>query len=168
MSEDHRFGFHFRRPPGWKRAWVRYWLISSVGWVSLAFILPVEWIWFSVWFVVFLAFFFVPEMVAIREPHDDRPPLTQVIRHFVPDDLAFPLLWGLPGAGAGRWLGLLPWWRFFFCGVVTGLLGWFTTHFTVTYARPDPHPHRGRGSSDAVRLQTAEDGGVVVEDPHPT
>ena len=167
MSGAHRYGFHFSRPAGWNAWWVRYWIVSSVVWASLPFLLPIRWLWFGVWCGVFTALFLVPEIVAVLRRDPRFPPLTQTIRHFLPNDIAFPLLWGLPGAAAGRWLGLLPWWRYFFCGVVTALLGWFTTHFTVTYARPDPHPHDATRGDEQVEAEPTAADTFVIRNPRP-
>lgn len=164
MTTGHRFGFHFTSSgTGWNRRWVRYWLASSVTWVTLALVLPVRWSMFILWLSTFVVLFLFPELWSVFQRDPVFPPLTQTIRHFLPNDAAFPLLWGLPGAAFARGLGVLPWWRILFVGVGTALLGWFTIHFTVVYARPDPHPHPGSRPQPPV----GEEPPPVIADPRP-
>jgi hypothetical protein len=52
----------------------------------------------------------VPEAIGIRARGDAFPPLTHVIRHFLPNYIAFPLIHGLFGAIAARWMEFpRPW-----------------------------------------------------------
>jgi len=85
--------------------------------------------------------FLVPELISLIKRDDSLPPLTHTIRHFLPDWLAFPLIYFSLGAVGANWLGFSQPVRI---GALMGLLGWLTDHFTVTYARPDPFPFSNR------------------------
>ena len=80
--------------------------------------------------------FLVPELISLKRG-DSLPPLTQTMRHFLPGWLAFPLIYGLLGAFGAKTLGFGRWWA---VGVLFGLLGWLTEHFTFTYLEGDPRP----------------------------
>jgi hypothetical protein len=167
MSTSHGFGFHFSIPSDWNRAWVWMWLITSPIWIALAFIFPVTRFYFGIWFGVFLILFGIPEWISVRIPQDPLPPLTHTIRHFLPNDLAFPLIYGFLGATAGRWLLVEPVLRYIGIGIVAAALGWLTTHFTVTYARPDPHPHPRARGEEAVPEGEATMAPPVIQNPRP-
>ena len=73
-----------------------------------------------------------------REQDDSLPPLTHTIRHFLPNWVAFPLIYFLLGTIGAQWLGFQ---RPFHLGGLFALLGWLTNHLSVAYSRPDPFPH---------------------------
>ena len=151
MGSTHDFGFHFSLKDEWNTAWQVMWLLTSPIWAVLAFLFPIRPTWFAIWLGIFAVLFGIPEGIAIHRDEDAYPPLTHMIRHFLPDDFAFPLLYGVLGAAAARWLGVEPALRYLGVGIGFAILGWVTIHFTVTYARPDPHPHpRVRGEDGAV------------------
>ena len=77
----------------------------------------------------------VPEAIGIRARGDAFPPLTHVIRHFLPNYIAFPLIHGLFGAIAARWMEFPRPWPL---GALLALLGWLTDHSQATYFNPDP------------------------------
>lgn len=174
MTSRHRYGYHFYIPEDWSRPFVRYWVISSLCWSFAAFLIPVRWQWGLAWVVFFGILFGIPEYLSVKVRNDRYPPLTHTIRHFLPNEAAFPILFGLPAAASSRWLGVEPGlacWRIVFVGVAFAVLGWLTTHFTVTFARPDPHPHHRRRSPSAPEEpgpMIAADGAVpLIPDPHP-
>lgn len=167
MGMMHDLGFHARPRDDWSTAWVLMWGISTPTLLVLAFTFPVTWTFWWLWLGAAAVLFGLPEYLAVRRSKDNLPPLTQTIRHFVPNWVAFPLIYGFLGAVGGRWLGAgYP--RFWGVGVMFGLLGWLADHFAVTYARPDPHPHRlgmgeeGLGPEPPPRLQPP-----VIEQPRP-
>ena len=161
-------GFHARPPTGWNARWVLMWGITAPTLLLLAFVLPVTWGSWWLWMVVALILFGIPEWIGVWKTHDDLPPLTYTIRHFLPNWLAFPLIYGLLGAIGARWLGFgYP--RFWGVGAMFALLGWLTDHFTITYARPDPHLHRlGAGEEVPVAGSAPEtQPPPVIQQPRP-
>jgi hypothetical protein len=135
-------GFETRIPENWNRWWLAMWLVTAPALVVSAFFLP-----FWGWFVAAVAGFLVPELISIAKQDDSLPPLTHTIRHFLPNWLAFPLIYFSLGSVGANWLGFD---RPLAVGLLMGLLGWLTDHFTVTYAHPDPFPYSNR----PVRLGT--------------
>jgi hypothetical protein len=116
----------FKRPVRWSRAWVWAWGVVATGLIiSVWFRAP-----FMAWSVAALVFFGGMEGYGISHPHSPYPPLTQVIREYVPRWLAFSLIYAGTGLAAGTWfrvhnrIGL---------ALITGLLGWFTAHFDTTF-----------------------------------
>jgi hypothetical protein len=141
MGVFHDLGFHARPPSNWNGWWVLMWALTTPVLLVLAFVLPITWAWWGLWLGAAAILFGVPEGIGVAKTSDSLPPLTHTIRHFLPNFVAFPLIYGSLGAVGARWLRLgFP--RFWGVGAMFGLLGWMTDHFTVTYARPDPHPHR--------------------------
>jgi hypothetical protein len=70
------------------------------------------------------------EGIGLWRPHDAYPPLTHVIRRYLPRWAAFTLIYGFTGAAGGTWLGFPHPERL---AGLFALLGWFTTHFDVTF-----------------------------------
>lgn len=162
MGMLHDLGFHVRPREDWKGSWVVMWAVTTPILLVMAFVFPVTWGFWWLWVGAAVLLFGLPEWIGVRDPHDDRPPLTHTIRHFLPNWLAFPLIYGLLGAIGGRWLAIgYP--RFWGVGAIFAPLGWLTDHFTVTYARPDPHPHLlGVGEEAPV-----EEAPPVIQQPRP-
>ena len=124
-------GFNTRVPITWSRVWVLMWALSSAGLLTAVFFVS----FWPTWLVLTLLFFAVPEAVGVHASGDAFPPLTHVIRHFLPNYVAFPLIYGLFGAVAAKWLGFprpMP------VGALFAVLGWLTDHFQATYLGPDP------------------------------
>lgn len=107
------------------------WAFFSVGLLTIVFFVP----FWPTWLVLAFLFFGVPEAIGISATGDAFPPLTHVIRHFLPNYIAFPLIYGLFGAIAATWMGFPRPWPL---GALFALLGWLTDHFQVTYFDPDP------------------------------
>jgi len=138
-----------RIPGNWNRWWLLMWLVSAPTLVVSAFYLRF-WIWVAATVVGFLA----PELVSLVKKDDSLPPLTHTIRHFLPDWLAFPLIYFSLGGVGANWLGFPRPARI---GALMGLLGWLSDHFTVTYAQPDPFPFSNRAKkagTEKLRLPT--------------
>jgi hypothetical protein len=112
------------------------WLVTAPALVVSAFSLP-----FWQWVAATTVGFVVPELVSLVKKNDSLPPLTHTIRHFLPDWLAFPLIYFSLGSVGANWLDFD---RPLRIGALMGLLGWLTDHFTVTYAQPDPYPFTNR------------------------
>jgi hypothetical protein len=156
MSGDHTSGIRLHMQPGWNPWWIGMWFVFTPAWFAFAFILDVTVSGWLIWLATFTALFLVPEAVSISKRDDALPPLTHTIRHYLPNDFAFPLIYGALGAISARFLGL-ELWRYLGTAVAVAALGWLTTHFTVTYARPDPHP--------LPHLQPGPE--PQIQDPHP-
>ncbi len=127
-------GFH-AKPANWSWTWVAMWVVTTAVWFT-ANLVADSW-WIRIGSVVVL--FGLPEAFSLSKRDDAYPPLTHTIRHFLPNWLAFPGIYGGVGAVATRWLGqnLDLAWR---VAVVMAILGWLTDHFTQTYQGEDPYP----------------------------
>ena len=126
-------GFNFRVPKQWNRLWLLMWFVFSVTLLVLPFYVS-----FWPWFFAALLLFLFPEIISISRNDDGFPPLTHTIRHFLPNWVAFPLIYFFLGTVGSHWLNFNRPWR---VGLLFGLLGWLTDHFSATYAKPDPFPH---------------------------
>jgi hypothetical protein len=122
------------------------WGLVSAGLLAAAFFIP----FWPTWLVLAALFFGIPEAIGVARKDDAYPPLTHVIRHFLPNYLAFPLIYFFFGSIAAQWLEF-P--RPFRVGGLFGLLGWLTDHFDDTYAGDDPFP--GSDSERVSRQQEA-------------
>jgi hypothetical protein len=129
-------GFRGRIPRNWNAAWVLMWLVTAPALVVSAFFLE-----FRLWMAAAILGFLVPELLSLVKRKDSLPPLTHTIRHFVPNWLAFPVIYVALGSVGSHWLDFQ---RPFAVGALLGLLGWLTDHFIVTYAQPDPFPFSRR------------------------
>lgn len=109
----------------WSPAWIAMWVINSIILVGAAFLLPF-WQWLSL--AAFL--FAIPEILSIRKRKDRWPPLTFVIRRYLPRWFWFPLMYGTFGAVSAYWFGAKHPLRM---GALFAVMGWLTNHFTVTY-----------------------------------
>jgi len=130
-------------PENWNMWWVAMWVIVSPLLIVTPFLIP-----FWAWAPLALVFFLGPEMVSITKQKDSLPPLTHTIRHFLPDWVAFPLIYFSLGSVGAHWLGFAnpPG-----IGALMGLLGWLTDHFSVTYAAADPFPYSHRELRSGTR-----------------
>jgi hypothetical protein len=116
----------FKRSEPWKTWWIWLWGVVSVGLlVSVWFRAP-----FMAWSLAAVATFGVMEAIGLTHAQQGFPPLTQVIREFVPRWLAFSLIYASTGVAGATWF------RFherLELALLTGLLGWFTAHFDTTF-----------------------------------
>jgi hypothetical protein len=106
----------------WKTWWIWLWgLVSVVLIVSVWFRTP-----WMIWSVMTVFAFGIMEGIGLTHASVGYPPLTQVIREYIPRWLALSLIYGCTGLAGATWfhipdrLGL---------AVLIGLLGWFTAHF---------------------------------------
>ena len=141
-----RFGFNLKVPRKWNKAWLLMWLFFTAGLITLAFFVP---FWPS-WLLSSIPLFFVPEIIGIIKKDDAYPPLTHTIRHFLPNWVAFPLIYFFVGSIGAEWLEFA---RPLHLGGLFALLGWLTDHFSVTYAGKDPYPTRRRGEVTPAELE---------------
>lgn len=102
------------------------WGIVAVGLIALIFFVSFRW-----WAIAAFVGFGVMEGLGLVRPHDQYPPLTHVIRRYVPRWVAFTAIYGLTGVAAGVWLRYPRPERL---GAILALLGWFTTHFDVAFS----------------------------------
>jgi hypothetical protein len=73
------------------------------------------------------------EIFGLIEAKSGYPPLTDCIREYVPEWLAFALLFFFVGLGGGTWFQVCPRYGL---AVLVGFLGWLTAHFSVTFNQP--------------------------------
>src|SRR5438128_2516686 len=109
----------------WARWWLWLWGTVAIGLLVAAFLVPFKW-----WAVAAAAGFGAMEGYGLAHPNDAYPPLTQVIRRYVPRWVAFSAIYGFTGAAGATWLKLPHPARL---GLLFALLGWFTAHFDVTF-----------------------------------
>lgn len=131
-----KLGFERKIPANWNRWWLLMWAVTTPIVVVSAFHLS-----FWAWLPVALVGFLLPEMISILKRDDSLPPLTHAFRHFVPNWLAFPVIYFALGSVGADWLDFA---RPLRIGALMGLLGWLTDHFARTYAQPDPFPYSVR------------------------
>ena len=79
----------------WARWWLWLWAAVAVALIALFFVMPLKW-----WAVAALAGFGTMEGIGLIRPDDPYPPLTHVIRRYVPRWAAFTAIYGFAG-GAG-------------------------------------------------------------------
>lgn len=118
--------YRLERPRRWSRLWVALWAVDVGVLVPAAFLLP-----FRRWSALAALLFGVPEAVGLLRRGDPYPPLTFVVRRFVPRWACFTLLYGLWAAASAWWLGFPHPERL---GALFALLGWAQNHFDVTYS----------------------------------
>ena len=118
----------FKRVEPWKTWWVWLWGAVGVGLlVSVWFRTP-----WMVWSIVMVATFGVLEALGLLYEDVGYPPLTQVIREYVPRWVAFALIYAATAMAAATWfnvpdrVGLM---------LLGGLVGWLTAHFDTAFDR---------------------------------
>jgi hypothetical protein len=140
-------GFRARVPQHWSKPWLLMWVVNSAVLIVSAFFVDV-----GPWTGMAVGLFLLPEAVSLIKKDDGLPPLTHVIRHFLPNYLAFPLIYGALGGAGAKWLGFE---RPAGIAALMALLGWLTDHFTLTYGQPDPYPYthrQRRAGTETARL----------------
>jgi hypothetical protein len=132
ISAVGKLGFN-AKPKNWNTWWVAWWFVVTPTLVVIAFhVDPLPWAGLAV------AGLLVPELISLAKRDDSLPPLTHTIRHFLPNWLAFPLIYGALGSVGSNFLDFD---RPIAIGALMALLGWLTDHFTVTYRGEDPFPY---------------------------
>jgi hypothetical protein len=102
------------------------WLLIAAVLIPLAFFVS-----FGQWATAALIGFGPPEAIGVWRKRDSLPPLTFVMRRYLPRWVTFTSVYGLFGSVAAYWLGFIHPFRL---GALFALLGWLTTHFDVTYS----------------------------------
>jgi hypothetical protein len=138
-------GFNGKVPANWNKWWLAMWAVTAPVLVGAAFVLP-----FVPWVAATVVGFLVPELISLVKQDDSLPPLTHTIRHFLPNWLAFPMIYFFVGAIGATWLDL-P--RPLHVGALVGVLGWLTDHFSVTYSAADPFPYSNRARRVAPQVE---------------
>ena len=138
-------------PVAWSRPWLWLW-----GLVALTLLAGIFLVSFFRWSIAAGVGFGTLETIGLLHPNDAYPPLTHAIRRYVPRDLAFLAIYGFTGAAGAVWLRLpehpAKW------AALLGLLGWFTTHFDVTFdekkSQEEASKYRmlGRGAAQVLRI----------------
>jgi hypothetical protein len=110
-----------------KTWWVYLWGGVALSLLAALFLIPFYW-----WFLAAFVGFGTMEGIGIwvSGPNGPYPPLTDVIRAYVPIWVSVPLIWAIcAGAGASWW----HWHHPLGISLLAGLAGWFTVHFTDAY-----------------------------------
>jgi hypothetical protein len=116
----------FNRQAPWATWWIWLWGVVAGGLiVSVCFRAPFMW-----WSLAALVGFGVMEGYGLSNADDPYPPLTEVIREYIPRWAAFALIYAAVGLAGGTWFRFPHRWEL---GALVGLLGWFTAHFDVTF-----------------------------------
>ena len=111
--------------------WLDLWGIVMLALITLAF----SGIAFKWWVVIAFASFLPMELIGLfASGGGKRPPLTDVIRSYVPAWVALPLMLGLLGAAGGAWgvrwsrpVSLFAW---------VAVSAWILLHFWSRYNQP--------------------------------
>jgi hypothetical protein len=109
----------------WARWWVWLWGSVAITLLVLLWVIPFKW-----WGLLAGIGFGTMEGIGLLRDDDAYPPLTHVIRRYVPRWLAFTLIYGILGGAGGHWFHL-P--NATGVGFLFGLLGWLTAHFDATF-----------------------------------
>ena len=112
--------------------WLWLWGVVALVDIALAFLpqLPFRW-----WVVLVVCTFGPMEAIGIFDNQAGKyPPLTDVIRSFVPAILAFPIMFALAAAAGGAWGA--AWNRPWTVALWAALTGFLTIHFVQRYAQP--------------------------------
>jgi len=112
-------------PAPWASWWIWLWGVVAIALIVLIFLIPFKW-----WALAALIGFGTMEGIGLVNPDDAYPPLTQVIRRYVPRWVAFTLIFGIWGGAGATWFHAPHPLR---AGLLVGLLGWFNAHFDVTF-----------------------------------
>lgn len=117
------------------RYWVGLWAFNVVALAALAQVLRP-----GAWAAAFTALFLLPEMVGLRQRGDEYPPLTYVVRRYVPRWVPDFVTFAIGAWVGGLWLGIGGQSRtehpMVVLVTVASFVGWLTNHWSVTYAGP--------------------------------
>jgi hypothetical protein len=116
----------FGRQQRWSTWWIVAWIAVAVVLVAGVFFAVPFWSWLPAAIVLFGGM----EGYGLVHPDDPYPPLTDVIREYLPRWLAFLLIYAGVGFAAGTWLHYAHRYELALLGA---LLGWLTAHFDVIF-----------------------------------
>ncbi|HEV8420529.1 MAG TPA: hypothetical protein VGR13_04165 [Actinomycetota bacterium] len=114
----------YGREGTWDRRFVWLW-----GAMAVLLAVAVPFLTFRQWSITAAGGFGLPEAVGVFRRGDRLPPLTFVIRRYVPRWAAFPVINGALFAAAAYWMDRSP----AAYGALGALQGWLLNHFDVTY-----------------------------------
>jgi hypothetical protein len=81
--------------------------------------------------------FLLPEAIGLLRKGDSLPPLTYVIRRYIPRWCVYPIVWSFGAWGAISWSSLKPQaYRNLVWLALAFVVGWLNEHFDVTYDSP--------------------------------
>jgi hypothetical protein len=107
------------------------WWCCLFGVVAVSLIVSV---WFRVpfmrWSLIAVCTFGVMEAIGVAFLEQGYPPLTQIIVEYVPRWLAFIIIYFSTGVAGATWFHFR---QRLALAALTGLLGWFTTHFDTAF-----------------------------------
>jgi hypothetical protein len=110
--------------------WVGLWAANVV---ALAALLAVG-VSTVAWASAFLVLFMLPELVGLRVRGDSLPPLTYVMRRYVPRWVPDAVTWGVAGWMFVAWvLAGVAEHPVIVAAMILGTAGWLTNHWDVTY-----------------------------------
>lgn len=118
-------GYQTENPNLWSPIWLVMWVVIVVFLATLAFIAS-----FSVWALTATVVFGIPELFAISKHGDSYPPLTHILRHYLPKWLTYTSLFAYIGTLGAYWFGAKHPTRM---GALIGLVGWLIAHFDTVY-----------------------------------
>lgn len=115
----------------WSPLWVALWVANTS---VLTWLVPR--LTMRLWLAWAVVLFLVPEFIGLARHHDALPPLTYVVRRYVPRWVPTSVTFGAAAWFAATWVphaehpGLVA------VGIAA-VAGWMTNHWDVTY--DDPH-----------------------------
>ena len=115
-------------PVVWNRWWILMWIVVAAIILTSAFFVS-----FGTLSLMILFGFGIPEAIGIYKKKDSLPPLTYVIRRYIPRWLTFTAMGAYVGAFGAYWFGFKHIWRW---PLFMGLIFWTINHFIVTYDGP--------------------------------
>lgn len=104
--------------------WLYLWGFVAIGLIAIIFFVP-----FWIWAIAAIVGFGTMEGfgLATKGPY---PPLTYVIRAFVPYWFSIPVIWMFTAAAGATWMRIH---HVLSIAAIAALLGWFNTHFLKSY-----------------------------------
>lgn len=120
------------RSPFQARTWWMY--LFGINTLILI-IIPFCGVPFAWWVIAFAVLFGIMELIGnVHSKGGKYPPLTDLIRTYVPNTIALAIMWGLGAAAASVWG--ISWNRPLFIALFFTALGWLTNHFINRYNKP--------------------------------
>jgi hypothetical protein len=129
----------------WALWFVILWVFVVISVLVLMLFLP-----FRMWSIVATLAFGTMEVVGLVREQDAFPPLTWVIRRYLPRWLAFAAIYAAVGGAGAYWFRVSRAER---VAALFALLGWLTAHFDQTYdgelPRLEPKTSRKTGGASS-------------------